>query len=136
MLYINLKDEKMTSKELQELMSNYYGTEHYYTTMFPHVFYTDGVKAFCDAANAYWFLTDALLVTNNIFAKSDGFIAVKLKVADGKADVEYTDGNTKVYKTEHYEYTDCPDGDWTFFFELSSLDGVNEDWVMLWHSEH
>ena len=113
--------------ELKEAMNQCYGTECYYKyPLFPQYNYTEGVKTFCEKAEAYWFLTDVLLELSTRFIK-ESFVSIHLIVDGNKAVVKYCDGDDKPLKTVHYDFTDCPEGDWHFFF----IDGV-----LLWHMEY
>ena len=112
---------------LTEAMNQCYGTEVYYThPLFPNFYYTEGVKVFCEKANAYWFLTDTFIKLQKSF-KDSSFVSIHLRVKDDKADLVFCDGDDKELMRQHYKYTDCPEGDWHFFF----IDGV-----LLWHMEY
>lgn len=121
----------MTTSELENIMMNCYGTEHYYKTMIPHFYYTDGVKTFCDNAGAYWFLTDVIAYSTE-FIHKDSFFAVTLSVKDSSASIKITDGDRKKYKLIENITTDCPDGEWKFYIEKD----LNDDAVMLYYLEH
>lgn len=121
----------MTTQQLEEIMSQCYGTEHYYRTMIPHFLYTDGVKTFCDNANAYWFLTDVIAYSTEFIMK-DSFFSVNLVIKDSVGKIIITDGNRKKYKQVNDIMTDCPDGEWKFYIE-KDLDG---DAIMLYYLEH
>lgn len=113
--------------ELQEAMNQCYGTEVYYRhPLFPQYNYTEGVQTFCEKAEAYWFLTDVFIKITQSY-KDCSFLSIHLRVELGEADIEFCDGDDKVLEAVHYTYTDCPDGDWHFFF----IDGV-----LLWHMEY
>ena len=113
--------------ELQEAMNQCYGTECYYKhPLFPQYNYTEGVKTFCEKAEAYWFLVDTFVKIMRFF-KGESFLSIHLHVKDDKADLIFCDGDDKELKKQHYSYTDCPEGDWHFFF----IDGV-----LLWHMEY
>ena len=117
----------ITSAELKEKMNQCYGTEVYYKNpLFPLYHYTEGVQTFCEAANAYWFLTDVFVKLLRFFS-GESFVSIHLVVKDEKADLLFCDGDDKELKRQHYSYTDCPEGDWHFFF----IDGV-----LLWHMEY
>lgn len=113
--------------ELTEAMNQCYGTEVYYIhPLFPNFRYTEGVKVFCEKAEAYWFLTDTFIKLQRFF-KGESFVSIHLRVKGDKADLIFCDGDDKELKRQHYNYTDCPEGDWHFFF----IDGV-----LLWHMEY
>ena len=107
---------------LESKMSYCYGTERYYkSNMLPFV-YTDGVKTFVENAGggSFWFLTECLAFINGLA----DFSSIVLKVKGGKADI-VVNGEIK----KHIAFTDCPDGDWEFFYEP---DGK----VLLWNGEY
>lgn len=49
---------KMTKEELENGLTNFYGTEDYhkFSILFPNLFLTDGVKFLADNAGAYWLM--------------------------------------------------------------------------------
>jgi hypothetical protein len=106
-------------QELSNLLANYTGSE----TWWRHPFgrgctYTDGAKAFAENAGngAYWFL-DIVFTEYVELMREQGFITVTLCVHDnGKAVVKVTDGNQTTLEFKHIDWTDCPKGDWKFFF--------------------
>lgn len=117
----------ITSEELQQKMNQCYGTEVYYKhPLFPRFNYTEGVKVFCESAEAYWFLTDVFVKLQRFF-NGESFVSIHLVVKDSKADLLFCDGDDKPLRKGKYSYTDCPEGDWQFFF----IDGV-----LLWHMEY
>lgn len=108
--------------ELENKMAYCYGTEQYYRSVLLPFLYTDGVKTFAENAGggAYWFLSECARVVKGL----TDFASIVLKVKDGKADIMVNDENKK-----HIAYTDCPDGDWEFFYEPESK-------VLLWNGEY
>ena len=106
------------SNKLQALMSNYYGTEHYYRLTMPNINYTDGVKAFIENAEAVWFLIDVGLFRKEAIKKNpnEDMFAVDLVVKDGKADLLLKKKKKKICYKRHYSYTTCPDGMWLFYY--------------------
>jgi len=101
------------SKELESIMSNYIGTEHYYR-YFPNApfLYTDGIKAFCENAEAYWFLTEIFLATRGL---PDDLYTITLEVENHSANIKIS--AEKKIKGWHIGYTDCPEGEWKFFYQ-------------------
>ena len=94
-------------------LSQFYGTENYYRTN--HLFakdmvHTDGVQYFADTAGCYWFLD---IIATEVFPllKKEPFLAIKLAVANGSADISIEDGDYRTFKQKHIEHTDCPDGE-------------------------
>lgn len=108
--------------KLENIMENCYGTEHYYKNIMIPFVYTDGVKTFIENAGggAVWFLTECMAYT----VKAKEFIGITLRVKDGKGSILVDDKEKK-----KIPYTDCPDGDWEFFYEPESK-------VLMWRGEY
>lgn len=117
----------MNKEELtRELSGRYGGTE----TVWKHslhqaVTYTDGVRAFAQHAGggAYWLL-DILVTEPKILneVKTHGFAVVTLTVKKTSAWLVVTDGGKngdaeEVVYRRNIEFTDCPEGEWVFYFE-------------------
>ena len=124
----------MNKEELEREMAQCYGTECYYRHQLINMMYTDGVKCFALNAGggAYWFLTDCgLFVRNAIKNRPDEeMFAVHLVVSDsGKADLIFKDCNDEVVYKKHYAYTDCPEGDWLFYYFVSEK-------LLIWKGEY
>lgn len=117
--------------ELEEIMAQCYGTENYYREFLLSYLYTDGVKTFAmNAGNgAFWFLQEVngMIVDNNIRKSDDNLTSIHLKVKDERADI-IMENNEQTY-TKHIGYTDCPDGDWLFYYFTS-------DNVLIWNGEY
>lgn len=117
--------------ELQNIMAQCYGTEQYYRETLLSYLYTDGVKTFAmNAGNgAFWFLQEVngMIVDNKIRQSGDDLTTIHLKVNGGKADI-IMENDDKKY-TKHISYTDCPDGDWVFYYFTSSN-------VLIWNGEY
>lgn len=110
----------MNTEELSAALAQCYGTEGY-TRYMGGLLLTDGAVTFAENAGggAYWFL-DIVWTELLPINKTEPFMAVKLSAKDDKADITATDGNDTTLYTRHIEYTDCPNGDWTFYL----IDGV------------
>lgn len=112
---------KEKADELRRDLAHYYGGDTVYRHIFGLVIYTSGVKHFADAAGAYWFL-DILATERAILKEADEFAVVTLTVADSRASIVVTDGgkdgnDPKTVFSRDISYTDCPPGEWKFFFE-------------------
>ena len=98
-------------------LNQFTGTEQYFkSNMFvPKMVHTEGVQYFCDKASAYWFLD---IIATEVFPmlKDEPFISILLQVKNGSATIFISDGNDETLETRTIEYTDCPDGDYKFFF--------------------
>lgn len=107
---------KPTPETLRQELANFYGSEVFYRhPLNRSVVYTEGVQHFAEQAGAYWFL-DILATEPAILEQAKDFAAVTLKVKDGKAQLLVTDGNDGEVFRRDIDYTDCPEGDWQFFF--------------------
>ena len=114
-------------KQLIEKLMFCNGTENYYTNPNLVFNYTDGVKIFCDIAEAYWLLDIVNSVVKTKPEINEGLSAVKLKVkTDNTAVITFKDG-TKIRYKQVIPYTDCPKGEWRFFYENN---------VFFWHGEY
>lgn len=116
----------ITSEELQDFMSQCYGTEewHKYALIpsFP-IYLTDGVKFFCEKIEGFWFVADfySYIPTFCKKAPEEYLFSVKLIVnKDTTADLIISDGNMKQLVKKHYTYTDCPAGEWSFLYDKDS----------------
>lgn len=106
----------MTSQELKNLLAHYYGSENMYChAINRNTAYTEGVRAFAVHAGAYWFLD---IVATELFAlqRDEGFLSIVLDVKGDKATISVGDGNGKALYTKLIDWTDCPEGEWKFFF--------------------
>jgi len=110
----------ITSKELERELAQCIGTEHYYKLRIPKITYTDGVKVFAEKAEAMWLVVDIGLYLFKPKLNRDPFLSITLKVKDNKGELVFDDGNDNVLYTKTYGYTDCPEGEWKFFY----CDGV------------
>lgn len=119
-----------TKKELEFIMRQCTGTENYYKS---HLSYltTDGVMIFAREAEAYWLLAD-INVYKDIAIKEnpqEDMFSVCLKVEDGKADLIFKDRNNTVRYAKHYVATDCPEGEWLFYY-------FTEEKLLIWNGEY
>ena len=101
-------------------LSQFTGTENYYRhpiQLGPKCVYTDGVAYFATHAKAYWFL-DIVFTELNQLQRDHEFLAITLSVQASKATITATDGNDpdKTLWSHKVEFTDCPDGNYLFFF--------------------
>lgn len=117
----------ISSEGLKKELAQCYGTQNYYRYVPFSLMYTDGVKLFVEKAEAYWLLSD--IAINLVYGKelqNEYFLCITLKVKDNKADLIFDDGNGNVLLSKHYKYTDCPEGDWKFYFTDNVLLIPNE----------
>jgi hypothetical protein len=106
--------------ELAEALKGFIGTEQWFRPVLNrHVTYTEGVKHFLDnASNGSHWLLDILVTEPAILDQASSFAAISLKVEnDFKAVLTVTDGNSDISVfTRRFNFTDCPVGEWKFFF--------------------
>lgn len=123
----------ITSEELENIMSYATGTESYTRYgIVNKILLTDGVVTFAEKAGCFWFLdelTISLLPKAIKKEQEETFFAIKLKVKNEKAKIVITDGNENVLVEKRIAYTDCPDGDWNFYYDRNSN-------VMLYYLEY
>lgn len=96
-------------------LAHFTGTERWYSHWTRSCVYTDGVKYFAEKAGAYWFL-DILATEFTFVCKRHEFLGVTLAVKDGTASIIVDDGDGKVLRRRKIDFTDCPEGDWKFYF--------------------
>lgn len=127
-MVINGRKNMMNSKELSSVFAQCIGTENYYRLNPFHLIYTDGVKAFAENAEAYWFLTDLAVYLKRPELSGEYFLQIKLNVDEKKLSAFLTidDGNGNELFNHFYNYTDCPAGEWTFFYVSNVLMVPNE----------
>lgn len=116
--------KELNYQELQELLSNYYGTENYFKPMLCNsMVYTDGVKAFAENAGgqgAYWFIDKVVsnmkLIEYYNSKTNDNFFLIKLEVSKDnsfsfKVTQEDEQGENQNLITQNHEYTDLQKDD-------------------------
>lgn len=112
---------------LMQIMGNCYGTENYYTNNYIHFKYTDGIKTFCEKAQAYWLLNLIQGVYVQYQQMKEDLVHISLMVnQDNTAKITFTDSKGEFYK-QQIPYTDCPIGEWVFYFEND---------VFFWNGEY
>lgn len=108
--------EKPDPKDLSNELAQFTGTETWHRHP-PNreCLYTDGVKYFAEQVGGYWLL-DILATEFFELQHKAGFLSIALKVAGRQADLVIEDGNDNELARKHIEFTDCPEGEWEFFF--------------------
>ena len=115
------------STELENIMSYCYGTENYYKNNLYTFNYTDGVKTFCEKADAYWLLDIVASISRHYKQMHEDFIIIDLIVGeDNKATITFEDTKGIFFKQE-IPFTDCPKGLWKFYFDNN---------VFFWNGEY
>lgn len=106
----------ISNGQLASHLAQFTGTENWYRhPLVRTVTYTDGVKYFADTAHAWWFVDDSIIEYAALM-KQHGFLTLTLDVANDKASITVDDGNDNVLATKAIEYTDCPAGQYKFYF--------------------
>ena len=122
-----MQHSTIKSNELQQIMSYCYGTEHYYKISAYSFKYTDGIKTFCENADAYWLLDIIESVCRTHKEIHNDFILIELSVCkDNRATITFEDSKTTFFKQEIL-FTDCPQGTWRFYFDNN---------VFFWNGEY
>lgn len=111
------------ANQLRADLAQFYGSETVYRyAMNRNVLYTEGFHHFINNAGggAHWLL-DILGTEPAILKEACDFAVVTFTVADGKGDIHVTDGgkdgnDPKTVFLRRIEFTDCPDGEWKFFY--------------------
>lgn len=121
---MNIMTKQSQADALRSELAQFYGSERLYRhPLNRNVVYTEGVQFFADSAGsgAYWLL-DILATQPQILAEACSFAVVTLDVNDAATallhvtDGDKGDGPVTVYERK-LDFTDCPPGKWTFFFE-------------------
>ena len=120
-------DTDNKTRILERTMANCYGTENYYVARYLAFKYTDGVKTFCETAAVYWLLD---LVNSIVITKpsmNNDLIVITLIVNDNhEATITFEDSQKVIHKQD-IPYTDCPKGEWKFFYDNN---------VFFWNGEY
>ena len=102
-------------------------TEHYYKIPTYSFKYTDGIKTFCEKADAYWLLDIIASISRHYKQMHEDFIIIDLIVdEDNKATITFEDTKGIFFKQE-IPFTDCPEGTWRFYFDNN---------VFFWNGEY
>ena len=122
-----MQHSTIKSNELQQIMSYCYGTEHYYKIPAYSFKYTDGIKTFCENADAYWLLDIVESVCRTHKEIHNDFILIELSVNKyNQATITFEYANNTFYK-QQISFTDCPEGTWRFYFDNN---------VFFWNGEY
>lgn len=114
----------MDAQELEHSLRMFTGTEEWFRyPLNRNMLFTDGVKFFADNAGggAYWFLDIVATEHMPLQMAGEEFMVIKLKVEGSKATITTEDGNDRVLTQRRIDYTDCPEGEWTFYLVDGTL---------------
>jgi hypothetical protein len=108
-------NEKIKSdKELKQQMSQFTGTKNYYKD-FMGILITDGVKWFAESLNAFWIVSDAIVIIR-MKLKGEDFVVVRIVSMDNKAIITYEDSNGKILHEQKYRYADLFDAEIKLYY--------------------
>ena len=103
----------MNSEQLQQDLQQFIGTEYYHRLGLYTILATDGVRYFCEKAEAFWLFDEiADFITNDT---EEPFVCVIAESKNNKGKITFEDGNCNKLKTKDIPYTDLPEGTWKFF---------------------
>ena len=126
-MFATTQHSTIKSTELENIMSYCYGTENCYKIPQYSFKYTDGVKTFCEKADAYWLLDIVASVSRHYKQMHEDFIIIDLIVGeDNKATITFEDTKGIFFK-QNIPFTDCPKGLWKFYFNNN---------VFFWNGEY
>lgn len=129
----------MDATELKQRLAYFIGSEQcFFTRPFVWLNYTEGFRFFMQNAGggAYWFLTFIATKIPRKMLGTQSFFAIKLIVSDHSTDkVEFSDGDT-VFKTCKIGYTDCPQGEWSFYLALASVENGKRKFMLMLPTEY
>ena len=124
---VTTQNSVIKSTELENIMSYCYGTENYYKIPQYSFKHTDGIKTFCEKADAYWLLDIVESVCRTHKEIHNDFILIELSVnKDNQATITFEDAKKTFYK-QQISFTDCPEGTWRFYFDNN---------VFFWNGEY
>ena len=103
---------KISPQDLKSNLSQFTGTEQWWKHSLSDMTYTDGVRYFAKEAGCYWFLD---IVGTEVMPQGHEFAVVKLASKEGKATIVIEDGNGNATWKKQIEFTDCPEGNWSFY---------------------
>ena len=124
------ESKKVIAERLRNEMDYFSGTEHYYNSWIHKFKYTDGIKAFCEKAKAFWFLdlVNSLFFNQRLRKRmNNDLIVIKLKVEENNTCVVSFKDSEKVFYEQAIQFTDCPIGEWVFYYDNG---------VLMWNEEY
>lgn len=111
------------------------GTEHYYYSLsyFAPLIATDGVMEMFGTLACFW-IGDIVASYLPKLQKPDSFFSVKVFVNEGKAHIQFTDGNENPIVAQKIEYTDLKENI-HMFLQIREVAGGSV-WVLMLPSEY
>lgn len=119
---------KVQSKEIEQNLQHFTGTEMYYYIPLLRTRFTDGLKYLANAADCYWLITDASVIAKSLKNRSKWVTIDFKRMSEDKqdytgyeAEIIYSDGNDNVLETHRYNATDFPLDELRMFFVNDTL---------------
>lgn len=94
----------MKPNQIKAELNQFTGTESYYKTINPNIFYTDGIEFLCKECKSYW-LIDVIV---SYQPHPESFQVWELKKEGSTCTVKMQDGNNNYKIKQFIEYTDFP----------------------------
>jgi len=113
----------MTSHNLRGLLAQHIGSQQKFRHFASRAHYTEGVRHFAEQAGAFWLL-DIIMTEPKILEgmRREGFIVIALNVKEGKGSLTARRDTDCPNLFERFiAYTDCPEGEWRFYFSNDML---------------
>jgi hypothetical protein len=129
------KEENMT---LQAELKQFIGTENYYRhSLVRKLLYTDGVQYFAEKAGAYWLIDIIGIIAIEMYRFKQDFCLIHVVSKDNEAKIAaQTDSGVPNFYEKTIDYTDLPEGDYQFYLQEGSIDGINTNYILMLPSEY
>lgn len=109
------------AETLRREMRRFTGNPSWYRSpLNKDMMYTDGVRFFAGAAEAYWFL-DIVATELMPLQEDNPFLVITLEVAQQQGTVVVDDGDGNEVYRRSIGYTDCPEGAWKFYLTDNAM---------------
>ncbi|MCM4168404.1 hypothetical protein KCTC52924_01976 [Arenibacter antarcticus] len=116
------------SKEINEGLQHFHGSEIVFQLPLLKTKFTDGIKYLAHAAECFWLVTDTSVIAKSLMNKSRFITIVFKKCSEQEkenlgyeATIVYSDGNGNIYETHKYNITDFPLDQLRLFFVDDTL---------------
>lgn len=93
-------------------LAQFIGTEAYHRLSIFPMLATDGVRYFCEKAEAFWLFDEMCAFT--IDHRTEPFIVAEVVANDSKAVVTYSDGDCRKLATKNFYHSDL-EGEYKFY---------------------
>lgn len=115
------QENELTYGKIENLLNQCIGSERFYRhALIKSLVYTEGMQAFAEYANAYWFIDCVAsylhTISKNNMKHQDFFNIVGVKVKDNSGHFYVRhDSNTRKYIKQDIPFIDLPNGEYTFY---------------------